>query len=134
MVLFTRASKVVRMGLYGLMVRFSTFLDAPRRTLVPCCISAPEAPRIWHPTPIAAAESVDLHHGRKRESRGRVQGATHQPHATLIEARTKIPSALVPITTAAPSQPSAQHRSPTNHGLPGIEPEQPDSSSCTSCS
>ena len=36
MVLFTRASKVVRMGLYGLMVRFSTFLDAPRRTLVPC--------------------------------------------------------------------------------------------------
>ena len=35
MVLFTRASKVVRMGLYGLMVRFSTFLDAPRRTLVP---------------------------------------------------------------------------------------------------
>ena len=24
------------MGLYGLMVRFSTFLDAPRRTLVPC--------------------------------------------------------------------------------------------------
>ena len=72
--------------------------------------------------------------GRKRESRGRVQGATHQPHATQIEARTKIPSALVPITTAAPSQPSAQHRSPTNHGLPGIEPEQPDSSSCTSCS
>ena len=24
------------MGLYGLMVRFSTFLDAPRRKLVPC--------------------------------------------------------------------------------------------------
>ena len=35
MVLSTRASKVVRMGLYGLMVRFSTFLDAPRRALVP---------------------------------------------------------------------------------------------------
>ena len=35
MVLSTRASKVVRMGLYGLMVRFSTFLDAPRRKLVP---------------------------------------------------------------------------------------------------
>ena len=34
MVLSTRASKVVRMGLYGLMVRFSTFLDAPRRALV----------------------------------------------------------------------------------------------------
>ena len=36
MVLSTRASKVVRMGLCGLMVRFSTFLDAPRRALVPC--------------------------------------------------------------------------------------------------
>ena len=35
MVLSTRASKVVRMGLRGLMVRFSTFLDAPRRALVP---------------------------------------------------------------------------------------------------
>ena len=35
MVLSTRASKVVRMGLLGLMVRFSTFLDAPRRALVP---------------------------------------------------------------------------------------------------
>ena len=34
MVLSTRASKVVRMGLYGLMVRFSTFLDAPRRALL----------------------------------------------------------------------------------------------------
>ena len=32
------------------------------------CISAPEAPRIWHPTPIAAAESVDLHQTHQASS------------------------------------------------------------------
>ena len=32
------------------------------------CISASEAPRIWHPTPIAAAESVDLHQTHQASS------------------------------------------------------------------
>ena len=84
------------------------------------CISAPEAPQIWHPTRIAAAESVDLHQthqasqtanyhngAMRRDAEGSATPVRANPAATQQQ---KPKPLRVTVASGRPACPRGQHR------------------------